>query len=163
MSVVATDAGTRFDRIFTMRFPKGCLPWVMTGEAKRRQGFDKKAHFIGTMGQVTCPAAISLYGLMDYFLFVCIFLVALITQVGAFGFQEVAFIRGVRIMAGNALPLLQSRVNIGPVQTHFFFGMAREANLIPRIFKQKFGYDPVPQMTILAIPGLENGMYHFHR
>ena len=163
MRVVATDAGDRFDRIFAVCFPKRRFPWFMAVEAKGRKGLGKEACLIRTVGQVTCPAAIFLCSLVYYFLFIGIFLVALITEVGAFGDQEVPFFRGVRIMAGYALPLLQSRVNIGPVQTHFFFGMAREANLIPHIFQQKFRNDPVPQMTILAIPGFEDGMYHLHR
>jgi hypothetical protein len=72
---------------------------------------------------------------MEHFLFVILFFMTLITGLVAFCFHQVARLRGMGIMAQNASPFAQGSMDLGFIQPHFFFAVARIADLIPLFFQ----------------------------
>ena len=155
MGIVAALAGGLFHRVVFMRILEGGFPWIVTGRAQGKGGFDQQVVLIGTVGEVARLAPPLLHGRMKNFLLVCFFLVAEITDRRPFRFQQVTPLGGMWVMAGGAPSPLESGVDLGLVRADLFTGMAGKAEVVALLLQEIFRDDPVTKVAIFALPLLD--------
>lgn len=159
--IVATRAGGRFHGVIPMRIFEPSFPRVMTGKAKGRLRLYEQIVLVRAVRMVAGPASLLLDDGMNDLLLIGLFLVALVARFRAFRLEEVAPLGGVRVVAGDAFSGPQRGVHPGQVQTDLFFRMAGVAQVVPLLFQQELGNDPVPEMTVFALPVFHAGMNAF--
>jgi hypothetical protein len=113
-----------------MRLFKRGLAGVMAAEAKGDLGLYEEVFLVGTVGEMAGRAAFSLTYLMDYFLFIILLFMTLITSLVPFRFQQVTCLRGMRVVALNTFSILQYRMHIRFVHPDLFFAVAGVADLV---------------------------------
>ncbi len=100
---------------------------------------------------------------MDDLFLKFVFLVALVTECAACGFQQIVFPGGVRVVAVDAFAFFQGRVHHGFFHSDFGLVMAGIAGLIARSFQEQLRDDTVPQVAVLTFFFLDDGMHIFER
>ena len=133
---MTTGARSFAYRVIAMRLNKRSFGTVMAAKAERCFCFYQEVFLVRTVGEVAGGATLLPYS-MDHLLFVILFLVALKASFVPFRIQEMACLRRMGIMAGNAFTPLQSRVDIRLIQADLLFGMAWVTNLISLFFQDK--------------------------
>ena len=107
---MATRTGSLVHRIIAMGLFKGGFAAVMATEAKGSLRLNQEVFLVRTVGRVaSCTTFLPHF--MEYFLFIILFLMALIASFVTLCFQQVAGLRGMGIMALNAFPSLQGRMD----------------------------------------------------
>ena len=99
---------------------------------------------------------------MNHFLFVVLLVVALVTVLLAFRFEEVACLGCVGIVATGASSFFQCCMHYRFFKSQGLSFMAGIADLIPRLFEEKLGNDAVTQMAFLAFSLFDHRMDIFH-
>lgn len=134
----------------------------MAVEAQGRFRLGEQIVHIGSVGEVTCFAAIGLQDFMRYFLLVVLLLVALGADSRAFLLKQMGYRGRMGIMTIRAFPCPHSRVHFSLVQSHFFYGMARVAKIILGFLQEQLGNLAVPEMAVLAFFLFHHLVHIFH-
>jgi hypothetical protein len=77
------------------------------------------------------------------------------------GTQQMGLIRGMRVMAVNAFPAFQGRMDAFFVHPDLLGFVAGHAELVAFFFQKQLGQYPVPQMAILAFLFFDDGVHIF--
>jgi len=162
VGIMTTLAGGSLYRITRVRFFKVHLFTVVAGDTKGNFIILEKIGLIRAMGEMTGVAGLFLQDLMNYFLFVVLLVVALVTGLLACRHEEVACLGCVRVVAVGAFSFFQCRMDYRFFKSQGLSFMAGIADLIPRLFEQKLGNDAVPQMAFLAFSLFDYRMDIFH-
>lgn len=151
---MASRAGGRFHGVVPVRFLEAALSGIVTGQAQRGLRLDEEVGLGRAVRAMAHPAPLLLQDGVYHLLLIRLFLVARVARLGAFRFQEMASLGAVRVVARRAFSRFQDRVDIGLAQPDLLPGMAGVAQLVPVLFQEEFGNDPVPEVAIFTLPFL---------
>jgi hypothetical protein len=87
---------------------------------------------------------------------------ALITGLVPLCFEQMTYLGGMGIMAGDTFASLQGRMDIRLIQTDLFFAVTGIADFIPIFLQNKFWNNAMSDMTILTFLSFDDGMDVLH-
>ncbi len=134
----------------------------MTLKAERRLGVCEKIIVVSAMRQVTGFAPIGLQNFMYYLLVIICRLMALRADCVPLFLEQGASLGSMGVVATDAGRFLYGRVHFCLVQTYFFPGMARIAEIITRPLEEQLGNSAMPEMTFVAFFFFDHAMDVFH-
>ncbi len=120
-----------------MRLFKRSLGAVMAAQTKRSPRLHQKVFLVGTVREVASGTALWPHFMNDL-LFVILFFVALKASLIPFRFQQMAELRGMRVMASRAFPPLQSGMDIRFVHPYLVFAVAGIADFVSFLLQNQF-------------------------
>ena len=151
MGVVAAQAARCFNGVAAVRcFERGSAP-VVTLQTQGLFLFREQVVRVGAVGPMAGAAPLLPDDRMDVLLLKVFPLVALITNVAAFGFQQERGLGRVGIVAERALSGLHGGMPFRPIQSDLVGRMAAQAERVAAfLLEEQSGDDAVPQVAVFA-------------
>ena len=150
MRIVALQASCLLHRITAVSGPEALLLMLVAAAAEHRIVLPQQIIKGRAVGKMARQAVFGLQRFVDDFFIEVLFSVALKAKIIAGRDQQLAVIRGMRVVAADALPLLQSAVHDWLIHSELFCVVAVDAELVTLFLQDQFWYDAVPKVAVLA-------------
>jgi hypothetical protein len=148
---VADGAVLFLDRVSAMTLFETVGIALMAGNAQFSGFSGEQIFFFRCMGVVTTQAAFVLDYLVNDFPVVSFFFMTLKADRIPASFQEICFVGGMRIVAGNASAFSHGGMDILLVHIQVFNLVAGEAEFIPLFLENKLCHHAMPEMAVFAL------------